>query len=384
MKIALLVQRFPHGGAESYVEEIAKRLHAQGEDVTVITSQNGDDKKYGFRIIRLASRFSLGEYSWWMGLEDVLKKERFDLVHTNTYGYFHSDKAASLKKKLGYKLVMTSHGFTGMDIHNLKKTGVIKKSSRFDFIRPFYDNYIGQKTLKRCDHLIALSQKDVDLYTEVGIEKSKITIIPPGIRDEFFVHDEKIKDFKSKLGADPILLSVGELSFIKNQILLVKAMPQILEIKPDTKLFFIGRDGGELENLRKLCSNLHLDGKIVFLDVKNSDEVSKYMRSADLLIHVSLAEGLSTVLLESMACGLPFMTTPAGGNGYLVQESKAGMGTPFEDEKELAKNIIGLIENKAKLQQMALDGISYAADLHWAKTFEKIMQLYQNLVGNEK
>src|ERR1700687_4516221 len=196
MKIALLIQRFPHGGAEGYVEEIAKRLHAKGEDVTVITSQNGDDKKYGFKIIRLPSRFSLGEYSWWRGLDEVLERERFDLVHTNTYGYFHSDKAASLKKKLGYKLVMTSHGFTGMDTRKLKKNGTIKKGTKFDFIRPIYDNYVGKITLKKCDHLIALSQNDVDFYTDIGIEKSKMTIIPPGIKDEFFVHDEKIKYFK--------------------------------------------------------------------------------------------------------------------------------------------------------------------------------------------
>lgn len=385
MKIALLIQRFPGGGAESYVEEIAKRLYSKGEDVTVITSKSDhDDSQYGFRIIRLPSRFSLGEYSWWKGLDNVLKKEKFDLVHTNTYGYFHSDKAAALKKKLGYKLVMTSHGFTGMDMHNLKKMGMIKKSSKFGFIRPFYDNYIGKKTLKRCDHLIALSQRDVDLYTEIGIEKSKMTIILPGIKDEFFIHDEEMKNFKNKLDADPILLSVGELGLIKNQALLVKAMPKILENKPATKLFVIGRDGGELENLRKLCRHLKLDEKIIFLGTKKSDEVSKYMHSADLMIHTSLAEGLSTVLLESMACGLPFITTPAGGNGYLAKESGAGIDTSFVDEKELAKNILDLIQNKSNLQQMSSNGILYAKNLHWDKIFEKIVKLYQNLVGIEK
>ncbi len=384
MKIALLVQRFPHGGAEIYVEEIAKRLHVKGQDVTVITSENNnDDTKYGFRIIRLPSRISFGEYSFWKGLGDILRKENFDLVHTNTYGYFHSDKAASLKKKLGYKLVMTSHGFTGMDIHSLKKSGKIKKGTKFDFIRPFYDTYIGKKTLKRCDHLIALSKKDAEFYSKIGIGQSKISIIPPGIKDEFFVHSD-VKDFKKNLDGDPILLSVGEISLVKNHLLLVKAMPYILERNPDARIFVIGRDGGELENLTALCNKLKLGDRVIFAGAKNPDEVSKYMRSADLLIHVSLSEGLSTILLESMACGLPFITTAAGGNGYLAKDSGAGIMTPFEDEKMLAKNVLDLIHNKSRLQQMSSNGISYSTNHHWDKIFEKIMKLYKNLIGIEK
>ncbi len=386
MKIALLVQRFPYGGAESYVEEIAKRLYTKGQNVTVITSKNDtDDKQYGFRIIRLPSKFSLGEYSWWKGLDDVLEKERFDLVHTNTYGYFHSDKAASLKEKLGYKLVMTSHGFTGMDMHDLKKTGLIRKGSRFDFIRPLYDEYIGKNTLKGCDHLIALSQKDVDFYTGIGIDSSKITIIPQGIKDEFFATvNGETSTLKKKLDADPILLSVGELSLIKNHSLMIKAMPQILERKPLAKLFVIGKDGGELENLEKLCSKLNLGGKVMFLGAVKSDQVSKYMHSADLLVHTSFTEGLSTILLESMACGLPFVTTPAGGNGYLVHDSKAGLSTPFEDEIQLAYNILGIMDDKSKLQQMSSNGILYSKGFHWDTISEKILKLYENLIGNEK
>ena len=188
MKIGLIVQRFPHGGAESYVEEIATRLHNNGIDVTVISSENKqcDDSLYDFKIVRLSSHFSLGEYSFWKGLEKLLEKEQFDIIHTNTYGYYHSDKAARLKNKLGYKLIMTSHGFTGTDIHKLKKEKIINKTSPLDIFRTIYDENIGKKTLLQCDHLIALSKYDENFYTQIGIDPSKITIIPPGINDLFF------------------------------------------------------------------------------------------------------------------------------------------------------------------------------------------------------
>jgi glycosyltransferase involved in cell wall biosynthesis len=123
MKIGLLVQRFPGGGAENYVEELANRLFQGGKDIVVVTSENknSDDSKYDFRIIRLPSLIKIGEYFVWKGLEKILKNEKFDIIHTNTYGYYHTDKAARLKKKFGYKLVMTSHGFHGSELHLLKK-----------------------------------------------------------------------------------------------------------------------------------------------------------------------------------------------------------------------------------------------------------------------
>lgn len=221
MKVGLLVQRFPGGGAEGYVEEIATRLSKDKIDVTVVTSESDhDDSKYDFKIIRLPSILKIGEYNIWRGLEKVLREEKFDVVHTNTYGYYHSDKAARLKKKIGYKLVMTSHGFTGMDLHKLKKEKIISRISPFDFLREIYDEKIGIKTLLLCDHLIALSQYDYDFYKEIGVDKSKISIIPPGINEIFFENCEK-KIFDSK----PILLSIGELSWNKNHSMMIKAMP---------------------------------------------------------------------------------------------------------------------------------------------------------------
>ncbi len=386
MKVALIVQHFPFGGAESYVEQIAQRLHANGKDVTVISSKNNDydDRKLPFPVIRLPKLFSLGEYSFWRGLGTSLKHGNFDLIHINTYGYFHSDYTAFLKKKHGYKLIMTSHGFTGLDLHQLKKNKLLTKNSLFNIIRPFYDSNIGKKTILKCDHLIALSKRDMEFYDKIGVSKSKISLIPPGIRESFF--DLKNDDVKKlhDINADPLLLSVGELSWIKNHAMAINAMPQILEKKPQAKLIIIGRDNGELSNLKQLCHKLNVENNVNFLGFKNTEEVSKYMRSADLLLHTSLAEGLSTVLLESMASGLPFITTPAGGNAYLAEESKAGLTVPFEDEITLANTITTLVEDKSKLENMALNGRAYAKDLSWNKVFERINNVYNMLLNHDR
>lgn len=385
MKIALIVQRFPHGGAERYVEEIAQRLYKKGQNVTVISSTNkeSNDKKYPFKIIRLPKLVSIGEYSFWRGLGRVLKDGKFDLVHVNTYGYFHSDYAAFLKKKFHYKLVMTSHGFTGIDVHTLKKNQTITKRSPLDIIRPIYDKKIGKKTIQSCDHLIALSKKDYEFYNQIGIDKSKITIIPPGIQESFFV-DSDLDDVKIRSQYDePILLSVGELSWIKSQAMMIRAMQIIVKEKP-ASLLLIGKDRTELSNLKQLSRRLGVENNVFFLGFKNSEEVQKYMRASDLLLNTSLAEGLSTILLESMACGLPFITTPSGGNGYLAQESGAGLTVPFEDEKTLANHILALTSDKKKMHEMGSKGNIFAKDLGWNNIFERIEKIYNTLLDGDK
>jgi glycosyltransferase involved in cell wall biosynthesis len=375
MKIGLLIQRFPGGGAENYVEEIATRLHKKGEDVTVITSENKgyDDSKCDFKIIRLPRLLKIGEYFVWKGLEKVLEQEKFDIIHTNTYGYYHSDKVARLKKKLGYKLVMTSHGFTGMDLHNLKKDKIISQSSPFDFLRDLYDEKIGKKTLLLCDHLIALSSYDFDFYKKIGVDESKISIIPPGINEIFFKNKQKkILDFK------PILLSVGELSWNKNQIIMIKAMPKILEKKPNAKLILIGPDAGEENNIRDLCIKLGITEHILFLGKKSPEEISNYMDASDLLLQTSFAEGLSTVLLESMARELPFMSTPAGGNNSLC-DLISGKSIPFNDYKKISQEIFEILDNQEKYETMKDFCLNESQNFSWYKIFPKIFQLYEKL-----
>jgi len=375
MKIALLIQRFPGGGAENYVKEIATRLYKKGKDVTVITSENKDfdDSKYDFRIIRLPSSIKIGEYFVWNGLEKILEQERFDVIHTNTYGYYHSDKVARLKKKLGYKLVMTSHGFTGMDLHKLKKEKIIKQSSLFDFLRDLYDEKIGKKTLLTCDHLIALSQYDLDFYKKIGVDESKINVIPPGISDIFFEENVSKLDLKG----DPMLLSVGQLSWIKNQKMIIHAIPDLLKHKPNAHLYLIGSDGGEFVNLENLCKNLNVDTHVTFLGSKKNHEVYSYMKSADLLLQTSFAEGLSTVLLESLSLGLQFITTPAGGNAHLTNIG-IGLVVPFNDHDSLFQKILELLDDSNNLQKMKISTTTLASNYSWSAIFPKILKLYEN------
>ena len=268
---------------------------------------------------------------------------------------------------------MTSHGFTGMDLHNLKKQKIINNVSPLDFLREIYDEKIGKKTLLLCDHLIALSMYDYDFYKKIGADESKISIIPPGVSDVFF--EENIP--KIELKGDPVLLSVGQLSWIKNQKMIIQAIPHLIKNKPNTHLYLIGTDGGELTNLKDLCADLRIINHVTFLGSKTNKEICSYMQSADLLLHASFAEGLSTVLLESLTLGLPFVSTPSGGNLHLTNLG-VGYVVPFNNHHYLSQKILELLDNQNNLQNMKHHASKIALNYSWSVIFPQIFELYEN------
>jgi glycosyltransferase involved in cell wall biosynthesis len=69
-----------------------------------------------------------------------------------------------------------------------------------------------------------------------------------------------------------------------------------------------------------------------------------------MVVHPSLTEGLSNVILEAMASGLPVVATRAGGTPELVEDGKTGFLVPPGNASEIAGAIAHLLDNL----QMAL------------------------------
>ena len=219
--------------------------------------------------------------------------------------------------------------------------------------------------------MVALSQYDFDFYKKIGVDESKISIIPPGVYDIFFEKDIPKLDLKG----DPILLSVGVLSWIKNQKMIINAMPNLLKNKPNIHLYLIGPDGGEEKNLLKISNELGINEHVLFLGKKTPDVICRYIKTANLLLQTSYAEGLSTVLLESLVSGLPFVTTNAGGNGTLAQESNI---VGFDEYGEFSKIIKNLLNKKGKIESIKNDEKTISG-YSWDDIFNRIITVYLGL-----
>jgi glycosyltransferase involved in cell wall biosynthesis len=86
-------------------------------------------------------------------------------------------------------------------------------------------------------------------------------------------------------------------------------------------LWLVG--GGPLESrLRGEVARLGLADRVVFAGPRIQPELPDWYRAADLTVLPSLSEGMPNVLLESLACGTPFVASDVGG----VREIASGGG----------------------------------------------------------
>jgi glycosyltransferase involved in cell wall biosynthesis len=137
--------------------------------------------------------------------------------------------------------------------------------------------------------------------------------------------------------ADGPAVMVGRLSPEKNVETLLRAVPMIWEARPDFRLEIAG-DGPCMADLRRLAEELRLGDRVTFLgDVR---DVPALMARASLCVLPSLTEGISLVLLEAMARGLPVVATRVGGNPEVVADEETGVLVPPSEPDRLAAAIL--------------------------------------------
>jgi glycosyltransferase involved in cell wall biosynthesis len=123
------------------------------------------------------------------------------------------------------------------------------------------------------------------------------------------------------------LVSIGRLVPWKGMEGLLKAFTGIAAPQ---YLVIVG-DGPERERLEKTVRNEGLSGRVIFTGNLPHTETLGYLAHAEALVLNTRYEGLSHLLLESLAVGTPVLTTPAGGNPELITDRVTGLVFPYDD-----------------------------------------------------
>lgn len=148
----------------------------------------------------------------------------------------------------------------------------------------------------------------------------------------------------------PIIICAGRLDKNKNFSLVVKAVEKLKTADIQCALFIIG-DGEERESLIRLAAESGITDSVFFLGYKQNP--LPYIHRAQLLCVSSLAEGFPTVVLEAMALGKPFITTPvAGASEELSDGGKCGLVADW-DINDYAEKIKMLLTDKTLYDRMS-------------------------------
>ena len=126
------------------------------------------------------------------------------------------------------------------------------------------------------------------------------------------------------------------------------------------------------------CLDKNLQRSLTHLDTLAVGESSA---AADLALLTSRSEGLSNMILESMAVGLPVLATAAGGNAELVREGETGQLLPSRDPDAIAERVEQLLQNPGLARELGKAGRRRVeTDFSLALLAERSIGIYERLI----
>jgi glycosyltransferase involved in cell wall biosynthesis len=152
-----------------------------------------------------------------------------------------------------------------------------------------------------------------------------------------------------------IVLSLGRVTKAKGIDTLIYAWERIKNDVRDWKLQIVG-DGKDKEKFIKLVEKLDMQN-IEF--IKGTTDIKPLYKKAKIFVIPSIAEGMPMTIMEAMACKCCVISTKTGGGKKLIDNSKTGLLFDIGDSEELSKQIINLIKDKQKREELATNALEY-------------------------
>lgn len=154
-----------------------------------------------------------------------------------------------------------------------------------------------------------------------------------------------------------VIVSVGRLNRVKNQVLLSEVFQEIHRLYPDYRLVIYG-EGYYREVLERKIRDLQL-GACVSLPGACADVLTRIL-PAEIFVMTSDYEGMSNALIEAMVLGLPVISTRVSGAVDIIRDGENGRLVDVRDAEGVKAALIEWLEHKEKAQACAREGIKLA------------------------
>jgi len=321
MHITQVTPRFPPavGGLEEHVYQISLELLKRGHEVTVITSDEVDEKTslpkkevmQGIRVYRFPLFMSKAFREYWL-VPDILKwfpHLRGDVVHVHGYRCLSSFIATNLAHIENVPVVFTPHGIYP------------PRSFANAMMKSIFDHTFGRLMLKLSDRIIALTEHNMRLLLQIGASASRIAVVPNGVNIEEYENIQRSQKTLDELGSDgPILLYVGRIDWNKRLEKIVEAMPLILKEFPSARFVILGPDYAKYTSqLSKLAKKLRVEHSLVMTGSISREKLLAFYSIADIFLLPSSYEGFGLSMLEAMGSKVPVIVSPVGGPGDILR-----------------------------------------------------------------
>ena len=341
------------GGMATVIDDIARSSLAR--EVELVLFDTGKRTPEGRSLIQaVIARFLLW-LTWWR----TLSPAHHTVAHIHTcsgLSFFLDGAYVMLARLRGVPVVLHVHG------------------GRFDTFLdglPSHVLRIARFIALRAARVVVLSSEwEQKLATR--LPGSRLAVIENGVAEPPLVEASKIK-------GEIIVLFLGNLSQLKgvwDLVACAKAMP------PGVRLALVGgeEDPGIAEALREHLAREGLEDRVKLVGPAVGEAKIRWLRSADIFVLPSYAEGVPISMLEAAAVGLSLIVTPVGGIPSVLSDGEHAIFVQPGDRDALANAIIRLVDAPALRTKLGAAARKHVLERYGIETTaRKYLDLYREL-----
>lgn len=311
-------------------------------------------------------------------LNNILRKNDFDIIITHSvYSWLiYYLSRIFYKTKKNNKVFSIFHG-------PWHKEAVLKYEGKHNYIK---QNFIPPVMLlieklycRKNDNFIFLSKYMQEELAKIDytIKNKNCYFIPGGVDINAFNREYTKNIAKSLIGIKPnirVLFTLRRLEKRMGIDNLIEAIKLMNDKERDDYILLIGGKGTYKQYLEKKAQSISKN--IRFLGFIPDNELNKYFCATDLFIVPTLdLEGFGLVNLESLAMGVPVLSTPQGGMVELAKE--------FDNLHLCTSNTIKGLKDGIETYTVLSNNIIYEKNLHnyaWKEIAKKYINIFKDVI----
>ena len=381
LRIVMVVRLFHPwvGGTERQAHTLARALIDRGVEVRVVTGRwfRGTPRRdtidgvpvfrnntlwefFGIRGLR-----KFGGYLYMVTLLWHLWRTRrgYDVIHVHGMNY-HSATA-----------VRAGRWFGRPTVTKLANSGAASDVVKMRENRQLFGARLLLPSALAGDRFVALNTAVVNELVAVGVAHERIISIPNG------VPTESIPPRADHETSGPArVVFVGRLHEQKGLDILLEAAAKLDEPAAGRLRIDLLGEGPDRPVLEARIRELGL-GETVTL-AGEVDDVPSRLRTADVFVLPSRAEGLSNALLEAMAHGLPVIVSDVPGNTDVIEHDINGLRFDAGDPESLADGLGRLVGDEALRSRLGLEARRHVERVYsLASVVDRYIELYENMTS---
>lgn len=342
------------GGVVRSLSQLCQGLVKLGQDVTVFTTDSGQDRRLAVPVNRLVEVGGVKVFYFKTGLSlkfadslALLNACRrlngdFDIIHLTAFWCFPGIAGGHYARRWSIPYVVSTAGTV--------RPGAMQRKAwkKWAYMHAFEYRNLHHAAAIRC---VTEREKKQNAYLPISTPSF---VVPNGIDLKELADIPERSQARKQLRVDSetfVGLFVGRLDPVKRVDLLIDSLSLAKSRGVDITLWVAGPDWGELPKLRSMVEAQGLQNQVKFLGAVSPETRNVLLAASDFLALASEEESFGYAAVEALFAGRPVVLSEGVGISPVVAAQEAGIVVPLEAEA-ISRAFAKLAQDRGFLTQL--------------------------------